>query len=584
MSNTKYPQLLAFSLYSSGASIGDVELVLSSFKTIDGVQLTMADFGDKGFMTLEPGAGSNEEQISFTGVTLNSNGTTTLTGVKNVLCLSPYTETSGLFKPHSGGTTAVVAITSGLLNQFANKGNDETVTGEWTFTTADRPGLTVDTDTGVNEKLVTFGQLARTSFSGTVNASTTVKGIVEIATGAELAAGTGTGGTGAVIVPAGSSFTNTSAGAGDVNKVPVLGADGTLAQGFLNSARTIGAVYSFTADNLQITSDADSANDAVRKSYLDSRLIGTDFGDGSDGAFAQTSGVTTLNTAGKYIYQYTSFSLTGTASLTTGSNLDNAPLIILVQGDLTVTSSTVPAVTRAGKGGVGAVGGSGGGSGTNPGSAGTAPDFAATAIKATAPTGGAGGVFSVIGRSGGGGAGGAGLGNPGIAGSTGGGSTAGGTASGKESYSAGMSIARLLALTHLGGGGAGGGGGSSNGGVGGTGGTGGNGGGCIIFLVGGNINITSTFSVAGDTGSVGAAGGAGGGGSAGGGGGGGGGGGFIAILYSGSVTANSATFTVTGGAGGAGGAGNGTGETGGAGGAGGDGQSVVRKISSALGI
>ncbi len=544
----------------------------------------MANFGDKGFMTLEPGAGSNEEQISFTGVTANSNGTTTLTGVKNVLCLSPYTETSGLVKQHSGGTTAAVAITSGLLNQFANKGNTETVTGAYTFTTATRPLLTTDTDTGVNEALVTFGQLARTSFSGTVNASTTVKGIVEIATGAELAAGTGTGGTGAVIVPAGSSFTNTSAGAGDVNKVAVLGADGTLAQGFLNSARTIGAVYSFTADNLQVTSDADSANDAVRKSYLDARLLGSNFGDGSDGAFAQSAGVTTLNTASKYIYQYTSFALTGTASLTTGSNLDNAPLLVLVQGDLTITSSTVPAVTRAGKGGAGAAGGSGGASGTASGSIGSAPDFAATAIKATAPSPGAGGVFSVIGRSGGGGAGGAGLGNAGVAGSTGGGTTAGGAASAKESYSAAMSIARFIALTHLGGGGAGGGGGSSNGGVGGTGGAGGAGGGCIIFLVGGNINITSTFSVAGSVGSAGSAGGAGGGGSAGGGGGGGGGGGFVAVLYSGSVTANTAVFTVTGGAGGAGGAGNGSGEAGGAGGAGGDGQSIVRKISSTIGI
>jgi len=584
MANTLYPQLLSFSLYSSGASIGDTSLVLSTFTSIDGDQLTMANFGDKGFMTLEAGS-TNEEQISFTGVVANANGTTTLTGVKNVLCLSPYTETSGLFKQHSGGTSARVAITSGLLNQFANKGNDETVTGEWTFTTADRPGLSVDTDTGVNEKLVTFGQLARTSFAGTVNASTTVKGIVEIATGAELAAGTGTGGTGAVVVPAGSSFTNTSAGAGDVNKVAVLGADGTLDQGFLNSARTIGAVYSFTADNLQITSDADSANDGVRKSYLDSRLLGSNYGDGSDGAFAQTSGATSLNTVGKNIYQYTSFSLTGTASLTTGSNLDNLPLFVLVQGNLTITSSTVPAVTRAGNGSPGGAGGAGGGSGTNPGAPGTAPDFSPTAMKATAPGAGAGGVFSVIGRSGGGGGGGAGLGNAGAAGSNGGWTpTAGGAASGKESYSSGMDISRLLSLSHIGGGGAGGGGGSSNGGVGGTGGTGGTGGGCIIFIVGGNINITSTFSVVGSAGAVGAAGGAGGGGSAGGGGGGGGGGGMVAIFYAGSVTANTATFTVTGGSGGGGGAGNGTGETGGAGGSGGDGESIVRKISSTIGI
>jgi len=206
MANTLYPQLLSFTLYSSGATLGDTTVVLSTFKSIDGVQLSMTDFGDKGFMTLEPGAGSDEEQISFTGVTLNSNGTTTLTGVKNVLHLSPYTETSGLAKSHSGGSKAVVAITSGLLNQFANKGNAETVTGKFTFPSSEaaRPVGAADTDTAVLEAYVTFGQLGRTSFSGTVNASTIAKGIVEEATQAEIDADTAAGSTAARL------FTNPS--------------------------------------------------------------------------------------------------------------------------------------------------------------------------------------------------------------------------------------------------------------------------------------------------------------------------------------------------------------------------------------
>lgn len=108
--------------------------------------------------------------------------------------------------------------------------------------------------------------------AGAPDASETVKGNVEIATGAELAAGTGTGGTGAVIVAAGSSFKNSSAGAGDANKVPVLDANGVLDQTFLNSARTWGAVQSFTADNCQITTDANSANDATRQSYVKAEL------------------------------------------------------------------------------------------------------------------------------------------------------------------------------------------------------------------------------------------------------------------------------------------------------------------------
>ena len=259
----KYPQLQLFTLYSSGATIGDVTLVLSSFKTIDGMNLAMTDFGTKGFMTLDPGAGSLEEQISFTGVTQNANGTATLSGVCTVLMLSPYTETSGIAKQHSGGSTASVSITSGLLNQFTNKNDNETVTGTWSFPTYTSSDLyqpaTIEYVTGV-------------AMAGAVNASTTVKGIVEIATGDELAAGTATGATGAVVVAAASSCKSSSAGAGDANKLPVTDANGAIDQTFLNTARTIGAVYSATADNLQITTDANSANDAVRQSYLQAEI------------------------------------------------------------------------------------------------------------------------------------------------------------------------------------------------------------------------------------------------------------------------------------------------------------------------
>ena len=240
MANTLYPQLQSFTLYSSGATVGDTSLVLSTMKDIDGTQLAMANFGDKGFLTLDPGAGTSEEQVSFSGITANANGTTTLTGVKTVLCLSPYTETSGIAKSHSGGSTVVAAITSGLLNQFSNKGNTETITGTWTFpngATTPLLGTSYVAPT-ISWQVASKGYVDSVAIAGAPDANTTVKGIVEIATGAELAAGTGTGGTGAAVVPAGSSFTNTSAGAGDVNKVAVLDAAGQFAVGFIKDTST----------------------------------------------------------------------------------------------------------------------------------------------------------------------------------------------------------------------------------------------------------------------------------------------------------------------------------------------------------
>ena len=61
----KYAQVQPFSLSGAGAITGDITLTLKSFKTIDGVNLAMTDFGTIGFGTLEPGNGTYEEQISF---------------------------------------------------------------------------------------------------------------------------------------------------------------------------------------------------------------------------------------------------------------------------------------------------------------------------------------------------------------------------------------------------------------------------------------------------------------------------------------------------------------------------------------
>lgn len=272
MANTLYPQLQDFQLYSSGAAIGDTSVTLTTMKTIDGVQLTMANFGDKGFITIDPGAGTLEEQISFSGITANANGTTTLTGVKTVLCLSPYTETSGLAKQHSGGAVAAVAVTSGLLNQFANKGNAETITGVYTFTSTAKAKYNTHPTFSADAEIIDKKYVDDAIVAGAPDASETTKGIVQLATGAELAAGTSAGTTGARLVPATSSCKGTTAGAADANKIPVLDAAGVLSQTFLDSARTWGAVQSFTADNAQITTDANTANDAVRYSLLQSEI------------------------------------------------------------------------------------------------------------------------------------------------------------------------------------------------------------------------------------------------------------------------------------------------------------------------
>jgi len=114
----KFVQAQNFSLAGAGVITGATSVVLKSFKGIDGVNLTMTDFGSLGYGTLEPGNNTQEEQISFTGVTQNSNGTATLTGVSSVLFVSPYTATAGTLKTHPGSATFIISNTSGFYNSF----------------------------------------------------------------------------------------------------------------------------------------------------------------------------------------------------------------------------------------------------------------------------------------------------------------------------------------------------------------------------------------------------------------------------------------------------------------------------------
>lgn len=145
-------QVQTYYLAGSGAVIGATSIVIKSMLSIDGDSLSMTtDFGDIGYATIDPGNNTLEEQISFTGLVNNSNGTTTLSGVSSVGFESPYTSTSGLMKTHAGAAPFVISNTSGFYDQFAIKSNDETITGQWTFdvTPISPPGGVSDASTTV---------------------------------------------------------------------------------------------------------------------------------------------------------------------------------------------------------------------------------------------------------------------------------------------------------------------------------------------------------------------------------------------------------------------------------------------------
>lgn len=170
-------------LYLSGAGvvIGATSVTLTSLTDIYGNVLTMSDFGALGYLTLEPDT-NNAEGATFTGVTANANGTYTLTGVKTVLAKSPYTQTSGLVRNHSGGTKVVVTDNVAFWNTFTNKENNETINGVWTFpgATLSRVSVASDADVTTVTNLVTYGQLQRTAIAGGTPGSTLVIGYVRV--------------------------------------------------------------------------------------------------------------------------------------------------------------------------------------------------------------------------------------------------------------------------------------------------------------------------------------------------------------------------------------------------------------------
>jgi len=114
----------------NGAAAGDTTLTLDDLEDIYGTDITMGS-STKMYGRINPDGVS--ESISFTGITTNSDGTKTLTGVKTALAQYPYTETSGLALSHSIGSLFRLSNTAGFYNDFANKENAEIIENIWTY-------------------------------------------------------------------------------------------------------------------------------------------------------------------------------------------------------------------------------------------------------------------------------------------------------------------------------------------------------------------------------------------------------------------------------------------------------------------
>ena len=536
--NQRFAQLQTFRLAGASSVIGDTTLVLSSFQSIDGSNLAMTDFGTFGYGTIQPDGGEFEEQIRFTGITQNANGTATLTGVSSVGFLYPYTITPNITKLHPGGASFVISNTAKFYDGLVAKDNDETIVGIYTFTNPNVPRMDVQPSylAGTELYFATKFYVDSVAFAGAPNASTTQKGIVEIATDIENGAGTGTGGTGAILVAASSSHNYISA----LNKIPVgRASDGKIDNSWGGGASSLAtlnasslvvqnpaiATTTPTVGSIPVTTGASITLD---RGWIPFRFGGT----GADGALTVTVN-TAIDLGGSdvFIKNYSSISITGGTLSFTNPATTGTVIIFRCSGDVTITSAATPSIdlknggSTAGTGGVAGAGNNG---------------TIATRWIAGQVGGGGGGAAGGAGVDGAGGAGGSSAFNTGTAGTNSGGGPVGGVVGASPFFSS-STAPFILAYPRPGAGG-GGGGSGDNGGANGA--AGGRGAASLYIEVKGSLNFTGSIDASGTAGSGGTLSGANYSGS-----GGGGGAGSVVIMAN-TITANTGTISIGGGAGG----------------------------------
>jgi len=149
-------QAQQFQLAGSGCSASATSITLKSFTDAYGEDIVSASLNTTNYGTLEPGT-DREEIISFTGITNNADGTVVLTGVtRGLLAVTPFTADSSLQKSHAGSTIFVLTNNPQIYKAI-------------------------------------FDYIDGIAIAGAPNASTTLQGLVEEATQAEIDAGTAAG-------------------------------------------------------------------------------------------------------------------------------------------------------------------------------------------------------------------------------------------------------------------------------------------------------------------------------------------------------------------------------------------------------
>lgn len=322
----KYVEAPDFYLYSPAVA-ADTTITLNTLKDIYGNVLTMTDLGTLGYGRIDPDSATISESITFSGITANSDGTYTLTGVKSTLAKYPYSQTSGLKRSHSINAIFRLTNTAAFYDGFANKDNNEIVDGYWTFTSPTTsifyafPTVSSSAYTGLP---TSNGQLATKYYVDTVGAGGFTSVNVSTTRGLEVY--------------------GTSPETVGINASPTLGmafdSNGALYQ----KVKTNGGVLTGSDGHYITTSslvDAGIATSTPTAGMIPTmELIG--FGNGASGTISIGSGTTTIDLGGQQfpVFNYQSITITGTGKIAfTNPHVKGSVITINVIGNVTMSST-----------------------------------------------------------------------------------------------------------------------------------------------------------------------------------------------------------------------------------------------------
>lgn len=327
--STAFTAVSGKTYYLSGAGISSFQntITLASFTLPDpnNTPIQSSMFSGTQYGVLEAQT-SKTEDVTFTGVTQNGNGTATLTGVtRGISFYSPFVASTTLQLAHAGGATFILSNPAAFYAQFLTNTNSSSIYGTFTFSSTSPPVYDADPIWAnfSTQALADVAYVNSVVAAGCANGSTTVKGCVQIATARQAASSTINGSTGAIDVLQSSYATDTPSISGCATSsggCVVM----SLLNGKLNQA-WLDLTQAFTWSGLQTFSSGfiDNASSTFISTANLNGAIGLNkiaytfpSSQGNSGTFLQNNGSGTLSWSLPYIQSLYSSSAPFSASST----------------------------------------------------------------------------------------------------------------------------------------------------------------------------------------------------------------------------------------------------------------------------